>query len=143
VVGTIRLQTRLVHGGTVVMLDGSPVAVTSANGGFAILGHPPGTYTIRATRPGHIDIETQIEILPFVVVNMGEALLPGGDVDEDGLVSMNDLLIAMAAHGTCSGDPGYEPLADQNESGCVDDIDLAIINDNFGRVEPEAWAPIP
>jgi hypothetical protein len=143
VVGTIRLQTRSEHGGTVVMLDGSPVAVTSANGGFAILGYPPGTYTIRATRPGVIDIETQIEILPYQVLNMGEALLPGGDVDEDGLVTMNDLLIAMGAYGTCTGDAGFEPLADQNESGCVDDVDIAIINDNFGRVEPEDWAPIP
>ena len=131
------------HLGTQILLDFVPYTTTGLDGGFAILGYPPGTYTITARRPGHIDIQTQVTILPYVVVNMGEALLPGGDVDEDGVVGASDVVIAMGAYGTCQGEPGYEPLADQNENGCVDDIDIAIVNDNFGRVEPENWSPVP
>jgi len=143
VVGTVRLQTRSLHVGTQILLDGVPVVSTGLDGGFAILGHPPGTYLITARRPGNLDMQTTVSILPFVVVNMGEALLAGGDVNDDGAVTFDDLLDALAAFGTCIGDPGYNPLADQNESGCVDQVDLDIINDNFGRVEPTSWVPVP
>ncbi len=142
-VGTIRLQTRSVHGDTIVLLNGVPVAYTSANGGFALLGFPPGNYTLTARRDGMLDMETAATILPYVVVNMGEALMAGGDVNDDGAVTVDDLQDALAAFGTCTGDVGFDPFADQNGNGCVDTVDIAIINDNMGRVEPTNWSPVP
>jgi hypothetical protein len=132
-----------VHTGTQILLDGVVVTTTGAGGDFAILGHAPGTYTITARRPGHLDMEGTVTIVPFEAVDMGTAILPGGDVDEDGSVDLADLLIAMGAYGTCTGDSGFVPLADQNENGCVDDTDIAIVNDNFGKTEPVGWFPIP
>jgi hypothetical protein len=119
------------------------VATTSSTGAFALLGFAPGTYTLTAQRPGMLDMETSATILPFVVVNMGEALMAGGDVNQSGAVTVTDLSAALAAFGTCSGDPGFDPLADQNGNGCVDAIDFAIINDNMGRVAPTLWVPVP
>ncbi|MFQ5805223.1 MAG: WD40/YVTN/BNR-like repeat-containing protein [Phycisphaerae bacterium] len=55
-----------------------------------------------------------------------------GDVDGDGDVDLNDLAALLAAYGTCTNDPGYNPAADLDDSGCLDLADLAILLANYG-----------
>jgi hypothetical protein len=62
------------------------------------------------------------------VVTLG---LPG-DVDGDQDVDLDDLAALLAAYGRCSGEPGYNPLADFDESGCVDLADLTMLLSNYG-----------
>ena len=59
------------------------------------------------------------------------AALPG-DVDGDGDVNIQDLAALLAAYGTCSGDPGYDPNADFDSSGCIELSDLATLLGNYG-----------
>lgn len=54
-----------------------------------------------------------------------------GDVNGDGVVDLSDLAQLLAAFGTCTGHPDYDPDADLNEDGCVELGDLATVLANF------------
>lgn len=55
-----------------------------------------------------------------------------GDINESGRVDGYDLWIFSEARDTVVGDPTYNPLADANNDGAVDDADLEIITASFG-----------
>jgi hypothetical protein len=55
-----------------------------------------------------------------------------GDVDGDGDVDLTDLASLLAAYGTGTGDPDYNPNADFDDDGDVDLTDLATLLANYG-----------
>ncbi len=57
---------------------------------------------------------------------------PVGDFDGDCRVTLQDLATMLATFGVCTGQPGFNALADFNASGCVDLSDLAALLANFG-----------
>lgn len=68
-------------------------------------------------------------------------LLPppiSGDVNDDGIVNIQDVVIAALAFGSSVGEPNslgepYNPDADLNNDGIINIIDLVIIGVNFGN----------
>ena len=56
-----------------------------------------------------------------------------GDVDGDGHVDVADLLSAVYTFGLSQGDPGYDPECDFNNDNAVDNLDLLILVENFGK----------
>ncbi len=65
-----------------------------------------------------------------------------GDVNRDGVVDILDHTALGAVLGTCEGEPDYDPHADLDASGCVDDADAAILISAFGtRVPSTDGAP--
>lgn len=58
----------------------------------------------------------------------------GGDFDQDGDVDLSDLTRLLATFGSCSGQPGFDIVADLNHSGCVELSDLSSFLGNFGRI---------
>ncbi len=48
-----------------------------------------------------------------------------GDLDGDGEIGLADLPILLAAYDSCGGDPCWDPVADLDDSGCVDLADQA------------------
>lgn len=106
-----------------------------------------GTMTTQVTVNTAIDFSPRLnyagDILVFVSDLDGDfeiylATLPTqctleGDVNNDGVVNINDLAAVGAAFGTMLGDPRYDPDADLNKDGAVNIEDLATVGANFGR----------
>ena len=65
----------------------------------------------------------------------GELAKVAEDADT-GDVDLTDLATLLAAYGTCTGDPDYNPDADLDESGCVNLTDLAMLLANYGAGVP-------
>jgi len=56
-----------------------------------------------------------------------------GDINNDGIVNILDVLIAVAAFGSQPGDPKWNPDADLDGNGIINILDLVIIGVNFGK----------
>ncbi len=57
-----------------------------------------------------------------------------GDINLDGIVSLNDLGILGQAWGSSSGDLNYNSNADLNNDGSISLLDLAILGQNWGNI---------
>lgn len=55
-----------------------------------------------------------------------------GDVEGDGDTDIADLAALLAAYGSSSGDPDYDPAADFDDDGDVDISDLAYLLSGYG-----------
>ena len=55
-----------------------------------------------------------------------------GDLNDDGIVDINDLARVSDAYGFTLGDPDWDAAADINEDDIIDVYDLAIIGKNYG-----------
>jgi hypothetical protein len=55
-----------------------------------------------------------------------------GDLNDDGVVNMEDLIIAFQAFGSTPGHPRWNAKADITGNGKVDLTDIYIIAKNFG-----------
>jgi len=56
-----------------------------------------------------------------------------GDVNDDGIVDIMDVLIVGLAFGSKPGDPNWNPIADLYPDNLIDVMDLVIVGVNFGR----------
>ena len=56
-----------------------------------------------------------------------------GDINNDGIVDIFDLVIAAAAFGSYPGHPKWNPIADLNQDGTIDIFDIVVIGVNFGK----------
>lgn len=55
------------------------------------------------------------------------------DLDEDGVISILDISVAAAAYAKSLGDPGYNPLADQDGDDTISVLDLSSIAGHLGE----------
>ncbi|NOZ27514.1 MAG: hypothetical protein GXP39_05605, partial [Chloroflexi bacterium] len=106
---------------------------SNQNGAFAMPGvAAPGDYrvrlkglhTLRNLRPtglstgiNAVDMETLLE----------------GDAYNDNRVDVRDVSVLAAAYGRSQGQPGFDPRADFNEDGVIDQADLTLLRANLGR----------
>lgn len=67
----------------------------------------------------------------------GEVCCP--DINCNGVLDYNDLIILLTAYDTCAEDPDYEARADFDASGCVDLMDLTLLLSEYpGECWPSA-----
>jgi hypothetical protein len=124
-------------------VDGTPGALTGADGAFVALGFRPGLHVIEAVRPGYLPALKRFVATPRGHTDIGEALLIAGDLFRDGRIDVLDVMLAQAAFGRCSGSPTFQAWLDLDGDGCVTTKDLDIVMSNFGRVGPTNWSPVP
>lgn len=65
-------------------------------------------------------------------IHSAKAAVPG-DINGDGVVDINDAILASKAFGSATGDPNYNPAADLDSDGVIDIFDMLILARNFGR----------
>ena len=75
----------------------------------------------------------EVELTPRYMVDVGEIVLLGGDVNGDDCIDVRDLSL-VAWH--LDDD---DPQADINGDGDVDILDLSLLATNFGQVGPSSW----
>ena len=73
-------------------------------------------------------ISTMMVLRPM---HSAKSLVPG-DINGDGVVDINDAILASHAFGSATGDPDYNPAADLNSDGFVDIFDMLMLAMNFG-----------
>jgi lysophospholipase L1-like esterase len=124
--------------GTALLINGTPVTATVTGEGLEshISYSPPapwsGIVTVglrardRATPPNAVDRQ----IIKFYTA--GTVFL-GGDVDRNGRVDGNDLVVLARSFGARLGNVRYTALADFNTDGSIDGVDLAVLASNFGN----------
>lgn len=115
--------------------------------GLSISGLTTGT-TYTAYIKGQTQIATASSFLaqPAVTnLNQGAILnLLTGDLNEDNVITVFDYAIAKKAYGANSSMPNWNPLADFNLDGIVNNFDLAIILRNLGKTGASGpWISTP
>jgi hypothetical protein len=68
-----------------------------------------------------------------------EVITQSYDLNEDGSVTVQDLILLLSVFGTNVGEPNFNPLVDENEDGNIGSSDLMGLLANFGytNYEPE------
>ncbi len=69
-----------------------------------------------------------------LVQKNGIHIIPFGDVDQNGQVSLTDVSVFVFDFGASPGDPRWNPFCDINNSGFIDIIDVGVAVHNFGVV---------
>ncbi len=64
----------------------------------------------------------------------GVHIIPYGDVDQNGQVSITDVSVFIFGFGAAPGNPRWNPFCDINNSGIIDIIDVGVAVHNFGVV---------
>ena len=59
-----------------------------------------------------------------------------GDLNEDNIVNMQDVIVVLDAFGSYPSHPRWNPIADTNSDGRVDMEDIIIVLTNFGQHYP-------
>jgi hypothetical protein len=65
-----------------------------------------------------------------------------GDLNGDGVVDMQDLLIIINGFRLTTGAPGFNPVADVNGDGVVNVFDLVLVAKNFGITNQTSVEPL-
>jgi hypothetical protein len=110
-----------------ILSSGSAVSVEGSGRGsykFAVTNLPSGPIT--ATLGGDIACLDGDTVAPYQWTFTNRY---PGDINGDGSVNMDDLLILVAAWGAQLADPNYDQVADLNHDGSIDVVDLLILVD--------------
>jgi hypothetical protein len=108
--------------------------VTAGNGsGLVSLSF--ASATISGFKPLEVNSSSTFGAITGVSIRVTNPSAPplAGDIDQDGLVSILDVLRLARAYGSRQGDPNFDAACDLNGDGQVDMGDVLILANNFGK----------
>ncbi|MBL8100110.1 MAG: carboxypeptidase regulatory-like domain-containing protein [Anaerolineales bacterium] len=124
---------------TVELIDsiGTTTTTTDANGNFSFTA-PAGTYLVRATAPGFLPAEGDPVLFPGETTTMQTISLISGDIDGNGVIDQFDAMtIGMNYNGS------NVPVADLNNDGIINILDLEILALNYRANGALNWPVLP
>jgi len=134
--GSVFLQGREVHGGTLVNVD-DRLTTTGDSGSFWLEAVSPGMHNVRATMAGYLyATKTGVPVVADQATILPPLTLVGGDANGDCTVDLFDLVVVAINYNSA---PPTDPRADINGNGEVDIFDLVLVCKNLDRVCPQPW----
>lgn len=124
---------------TVELIDafGTTTTTTDENGNFSFTA-PAGTYLVRATAPSFLPAEGDPVLFPGLTTTMQTISLISGDIDGNGVIDQFDALtIGMNYNGS------NVPVADLNNDGIINVLDLEILAANYRANGALNWPVLP
>ena len=67
------------------------------------------------------------------VIVFGKLGMSKGDVNDDGYIGIDDIVMAAERYGASRGDPNYEPKADVNDDGYIGIDDIVTMAELYGQ----------
>lgn len=124
---------------TVELIDsiGTTTTTTDANGNFSFTA-PAGTYLVRATAQSFLPAEGDPALFPGQTTTMQTISLISGDIDGNGVIDQFDAMtIGMNYNGS------NVPVADLNNDGIINILDLEILALNYRANGALNWPVLP
>jgi hypothetical protein len=123
---TVYANASVIYSQTISLASSNSITLTFTRNatGFAM-----GCYTIEAvaeTIPAQTNVTGNMFVAGSVTVTIP------GDVNGDGKVGLDDLVRFANAMGSKADQPNWNPNADINGDGTIDQSDLLILNQNYG-----------
>lgn len=116
--------------------DGSPtftrVVTPDPDGDFTVANVPAKEYTVAIKGARWLQKVVAANGLSGDVTGVN-ALLLGGDANDDNSADVLDLDLLIQTFDKCEGDAGFIPGADFNADNCADALDLDILLRNFDQ----------
>lgn len=126
---------------TVTLFDEQDVEIDSTTvdaNGFFTFEVAPGTYLIRATAEGFLPAEGDPPVFSGITTQMQDISLISGDIDGNGVIDQFDALtIGMNYNGS------NVPVADLNNDGIINVLDLEILALNYRANGSMNWPVLP
>lgn len=142
--GHAYLEGRDDHQGIAVEMSNSEfyTATTAVDGWYEFVNVVADTYTVTFGSPMYLGAVFQgCTVNPSETVGLSDVTLLGGDLNDDDVIDISDLVIGAANFNT------NDPMSDINGDGLVDIFDIVLIGKNFGLTGPIVEAcvvtPVP
>ena len=110
--------------------------VVDSEGNFEITA-PAGEYQIIASSPACLSLSGMLSLSDSAVINLSSADLSAGDINTDGIIDDDDVMILAQNYNSTRITLGVNP--DINHDGIVNVLDLEIIAQNFGETSQTSW----
>lgn len=131
--GTLGLQRGNLSQGTSIKLIGNDVnmVITPSSDGTYSVPLVPGGYIVEFSAPGHLKGTAVITIGQRDITLDKELIF--GDINQDGRVNLEDLLILASHYGKTTESPEWQDIIDMdvNEDGIIDLIDIVYAARNW------------
>jgi hypothetical protein len=123
---------------------------TESSGNFTLNNLPSGTNPIRAEYPGYLASQKSITVNsgPVTGITVGTTSLLGGDVNNDAVINIADIMIIINNFGKFAGVRAYPDCVspdltadriDINDDKMINISDVAIAAGNFTKTGPTIW----
>jgi hypothetical protein len=106
-------------------------ASVDATGGFSFPGLNADNFTIHVTGSRYLARNIEVNASAGGTFSVQANMLPG-DLNQDNIIDLFDLITFFEAYGTQTGDLTYNVLADITEEGTIDLFDLISFFSNYG-----------
>ncbi|MDX1523053.1 MAG: hypothetical protein R3264_15615, partial [Anaerolineae bacterium] len=141
--GGVRYQGRVDYTGIEVKVTGPEHEILGTNEGsqFAIKNLTAGDYSVVVDAERYLPTCAAVTVDAAGIINLSQAVLYGGDTDDDDQIRINDVTLIGSNLGlTSSTTPPMNPRADINADGQVNIQDLSILGGNFEKKGCQKWS---